>query len=122
MIQVIEVNTLIMSEYNDSLFKEILVFFFDENISLLENIDVKIKKATIGVTLIRKLNALLPHSSLLTVYKCFIRTHMDYGDVAYDHPNLSYLINKIESAQYNAPVTITGAIRGTSKEKLQDKS
>ena len=122
MIQVIEVNTLIMSEYNDSLFKEILVFFFDENISLLENIDVKIKKATIGVNLIRKLNALLPHSSLLTVYKCFIRIHMDYGDVAYDHPNLSYLINKIESAQYNAPVTITGAIRGTSKEKLQDKS
>ena len=27
-----------------------------------------------------------------------------------------------ESVQYNAAVTITGAIRGTSKEKLQDKS
>ena len=27
-----------------------------------------------------------------------------------------------ESGQYNAAVTITGAIRGTSKEKLQDKS
>ena len=71
----------------------------------MENIDVKIKKATIEVNLIRRLNPLLPHSSLLTVYKCFIRIHMDY-----------------ESGQYNAAVTITGAIRGTSKEKLQDKS
>ena len=66
----------------------------------------------------RKLNLLLPPSSLLTVYKCFIRPHLDYGDVIYDQPNLSSLTNKIESVQYNAALAITGAIRGTSKEKL----
>ena len=66
----------------------------------------------------RKLNLLLPRSSLLTVYKCFIRPHLDYGDVIYDQPNLSSLTNKIESVQYNAALAITGAIRGTSKEKL----
>ena len=66
----------------------------------------------------RKLNLLLPRSSLLTVYKCFIRPHLDYGDVIYDQLNLSSLTNKIESVQYNAALAITGAIRGTSKEKL----
>ena len=35
-----------------------------------------------------------------------------------DQPNLSSLANKIESVQYNAALAITGAIRGTSKEKL----
>ena len=46
---------------------------------------------------------------------------MDYGDVPYDQPNLSYLPNKIESAQYNAVVASTGAIRGTSKKNYKIK-
>ena len=70
----------------------------------------------------RKLNLLfrflLPRSSLLIVYKYFIRPHLDYGDVINDQPNLPSLANKIESVQYNAALAITGAIRGTSKEKL----
>ena len=66
----------------------------------------------------RKLNLLLPRSSLLTVYKCFIRPHLDYGDLIYDQPNLPSLTNKIKSVQYNAALPITSAIRGTSKEKL----
>ena len=95
-----------------------LGLFLDEKLSFLEHIDEKIKKATVKVNLMRKLNLLLPRSSLLTVYKCFIRPHLDYGDVIYDQPNLSSLTNKIESVQYNVALAITGAIRGTSKEKL----
>ena len=95
-----------------------LGLFLDEKLSFLEHIDERIKKATVGVNLMRKLNLLLPRSSLLTVYKCFIRPHLEYGDVIYDQPNLSSLTNKIESVQYNADLAITGAIRGTSKEKL----
>ena len=45
----------------------------DEKLSFLEYTDVKIKKATVG----RKLNLLLLHSSLLTVYKCFTRPHLN---------------------------------------------
>ena len=44
-----------------------------------------------------------------------------YGDVPYDQPNPSYLPNKIESAQYNAAVASTGAIRGTSKKNSKIK-
>ena len=66
----------------------------------------------------RKLNLLLPRSSLRTVYKCFVRSHLDYGDIICDQPKSSSLTNKIESVQYNAALAITGPIRGTSKEKL----
>ena len=78
---------------------------------------MKIKKAAIGVNLIRHLN-LLSRSFLLTVYKCFIRPHLDYGDIVYDQTNLSFLTDTIKLVQYNAALAITGAIRGTSKEKL----
>ena len=48
----------------------------------------------------------------------FIRPHLDYGDIAYDKPNNETFINKIEKAQYDAALAITGTIRGTSLEKL----
>ena len=64
------------------------------------------------------MNLLLPRFSLLAIYKSFVRSHLDYGNVIYDQPNNSRLSDKIESVQYNAALAITGAIRGTSKEKL----
>ena len=54
-----------------------LGLFLDEQFSFLEHIEVKIKKATKEVNLMPKLNLLLPRSSLLTVYKCFVRHHLD---------------------------------------------
>ena len=44
-----------------------LGLFLDEKLSFLEHIDVKIKKATVGINLMHKLNLLLPRSSFLTV-------------------------------------------------------
>ena len=41
----------------------------------------KISK-TIG--LLRKLHNFLPRAVLITVYKAFIRPHLDYGDILYD--------------------------------------
>ena len=64
------------------------------------------------------MNLLLPRFSLLTIYKSFVRSHLDYGNVIYDQPNNSRLSDKIECVQYNAAFAITGTIRGTSKEKL----
>ena len=51
-------------------------------------------------------------------YKSFIRPHLDYGDVIYDPPSSATLSSKIESIQYNAALTTTEAIRGSSREKL----
>ena len=46
------------------------------------------------------------------------RPHLDYRDVIYDQPNNNRLSGKIASIQYNAVLAITGAITGTSREKL----
>ena len=70
----------------------------------------------------RKMNVLLPRSSLLTVYKCFIRHDLDHGDVVYDEPNLFSLANKIESVQYNAALPITGAIHDELLKRYYSKS
>ena len=84
----------------------------------LTNMSNKISK-TIG--LLRKLRNILPRPALLTIYKCFIRPHLDYGDIIYDQAyNLSFH-QKLESIQYNAALALTGAIRGSSREKLYQK-
>ena len=81
----------------------------------LINVSDKISK-TIG--LLRILKNISPRPALLTIYKCFIRPHLDYGDIIYDQAyNLSFH-QKLESIQYNAALALTGAIRGSSREKL----
>ena len=71
---------------------------------------------TIG--LLRKLHHILPRSSLLTIYKSFIRPHLDYGGMIYDQAYNASFHQKLDSIQYNAALTIMGALRGTSKVKL----
>ena len=60
----------------------------------------------------------MPHDSFVTIYKSFIRPHLDYADVIFDKPRNATFSNRIASVQYNAALAITGTIRGTSKEKL----
>ena len=55
---------------------------------------------------------IIPGAALLTIYKNFLRPHLDYGDRAFNEP---FQI-KLESVQYYAALAITGAIRGSSKE------
>ena len=74
-----------------------------------------------GVGVIRKLSKILPQNSLITIYKSFVRPHLDYGDVLYDQPNNESLCQKIESVQYNAALAITGAIKSTSQIKFYNR-
>ena len=78
----------------------------------------KISKANKGIGLINRLRKFLSRESLLTIYKTFVRPHLDYGDVIYDCPGNSTFVQKLESVQYNACLAITGCFRGTSREKL----
>ena len=74
---------------------------------------------TIG--LLKKLHHIFLRLSLLTIYRSFIRPHLDYGDIKYDQAYNASFHQKLDSLQYNAALAITGAIRGTSKQKLYDK-
>ena len=67
--------------------------------------------------LLRKFQQILPRSSLLTIYKTFIRSQLDYADIIYDQAYNSAFHDKLESIQYNACLAITGAIIGASIEK-----
>ena len=42
---------------------------------------------------------LMPRDSLITIYKFFIRPHLDYADVIFDKPNNKTFSNRIESGQ-----------------------
>ena len=55
--------------------------------------------------------------ALLTIYKCFVRTHVDYDDIIYDQAFNNSFHQEIESLQYDAALAIAGAIRGTLREK-----
>ena len=80
-----------------------------------ENIMSKVDK-TIG--LLRKLQAVLPRPSLITIYNAFIRPHLDYGDIIYDQAHKESFCQKLESIRYNAALAITSAIRGIFRNKL----
>ena len=60
----------------------------------------------------------MPQKSLLTIYKAFLRPLIDYGDIIYDQPQNESFYDKLESVQYKAALAITGAIQGTSRDKL----
>ena len=81
----------------------------------------KLNKAYFGVGEIERLRDILPCNFLVTIYKSFIRPHLDYGDVIYDQPNNDSFSDKIEQLQYKACLAITGAIQGTSRECLYNE-
>ena len=81
-------------------------------------INAKILNSNKGIGIIKRLSNTLPRKSLLTIYKSFIRPHLDYCDIIYDQPNNGSFCTKSEHIQYNAALAIIGAIKGTSQPKL----
>ena len=65
---------------------------------------------------------ILPRSALPTIYKTFIRPHLDYDDIIYGQPYKASSHQKLELLQSNACLAFTGAIKGTSKEKLYEET
>ena len=53
-------------------------------------------KALKVIGIIKKLSKSLPLHSLVTVYKSFMRPHLDYGDIIYVQPNNENFTQKIE--------------------------
>ena len=95
-----------------------LGLILDKKLNFQEHLVNILNKVNETIGLLRKLQSILPREPLITIYKSFARLHLDYGDVIYyQHYNNSFH-QKLESIQYNAVLAVTGAIRGSSKEKL----
>ena len=71
----------------------------DEELTFKHHINEKINEANKGIKNVRKLNNILPRSALLTIYCCFIRPHLDYGDVFMISRKMSYSVVSLD--QFN---------------------
>ena len=73
----------------------------------------------------KQLYTYIPRASLETIYKLYVRPHLDYGDVVYHTPythsktfdskndTIHPLMARLESVQYEAACVISGAWKGT---------
>ena len=62
------------------------------------HIKEKISKAMKGICIIKTLSNILPRKSLITIYKSFVKPHLDYVDLIYDQPNNDSFYQQIDSS------------------------
>ena len=67
-----------------SSFEKHLGIILDEQLILCEYLEILTSKINKTILLLQKLQHLLPRSVLITIYKAFVRPHLDYGDIVYD--------------------------------------
>ena len=78
---------------------------------------------------LKPLSRYLPTKTLESIYKSFIRPHLDYCDVAYHEPLkinalgqfLSIIMEEIERIQYQWALSIARTWKGTKRLKLYEE-
>ena len=98
--------------------KKRLGLTLDVKLNFVEHIKNVTQKISKTMGLLRRFQPILPRSSLLTMYKTFIRSQLDFVGVICDQANNFPFHEKLESLQYNPWLAIIGAISETSSEKL----
>ena len=84
--------------------------YLDSKLNFTEHLKTIFQKTNKTIGLLHKLQSLLPSTPLTIIYKSFIRSHLDYGDMIYDQTfNMSFQ-QKMENIQHNAVLGITHAI------------
>ena len=89
----------------------------DSRLDFNEHLQSKTNKCYKIIGLIKRLPIHLPRETLLRIYKSFVRPNLNYGDI-FDKRNNESFKGRIGSIQYKACISITGAIQGTSRERL----
>ena len=90
----------------------------DQKLNFKQHTDCAISKINKGIVVIKKRRYSLPRKSLITIYKAFLRPLIDYGDIIYDKPQNESFSEKVKGVQYKAALTITGAVQGTSRDRI----
>ena len=93
----------------------------DSKLDFNEHIINKINKRNKIIGIMKKLSLFLSRKTLLTIYKSFVRPNVDYADIIYDESFNESFKTKIEMIQYRAALAITGAIKGTSSDCLNQE-
>ena len=95
-----------------------LGLILDSKLDFNEHIDIKINKCNKIIGIMKRLSLILSRKSLLTIYKSFVRPNQDYVDIIYDKSFNESFKRRTEMVQYKAVLVITGAIKGTSRDRL----
>ena len=103
---------------SQSPYQKHLGIFLDARLTFEENSKVITTKVNKTIVLLRRLPKTLPRPVLMTMYKAFVRPHLDYGDIIYDEAYNETFHQKLEFIQYNACLAPSRTIRGLSREKF----
>ena len=108
-----------------------LGLILDPKLCFVRHINEKVSKAKKLIGMIKHLRSYLPIKSLEQIYKMYARPHLDYCDVIYHTPaltydlssalSLNYRMNILEKTQYQAALAITGAWKGTNLDKIYEE-
>ena len=82
--------------------KKHLGIALDSKLNLNAHVDQNVKKRNRIIGLIRRLSVTLPRNAVLTIYKSFARSHLDYGDILHDKTNIENFLNKLGKVQLRA--------------------
>ena len=104
-----------------------LGFRLDSKLSFAGHIKETISKTRKSIGLLKMLSKYLPSNAPCQIYKSYVRSQLDYGDVIYHNPsNANYIfystwMEKLESVQYSAALAIAVTWRGTSRETIYNE-
>ena len=101
-----------------------LGLILDSKVNFKSHIREAISKAQRGIALLKHLSKFVSREVLDQTYKLYVRPHLDYGDIVYHkhdpEMHLSFT-EQLEQVQYNAAIVVTGAWKGTSRQRLLDE-
>ena len=107
-----------------------LGLILDNKLNFESHLEEKLAKARSGLGVMIQLKKWVSHMVLETIYKLYVRPHLDYCDIVYHTAtigtsifyleNSNSILKKVESIQYEAARIVTGAWKGTSMKKLYD--
>ena len=108
-----------------------LGLILDSKLTFASHLNEKVKKARMGLGLIKSLSNFLSVKTLDQIYKTYVRPHLDFCDIIYHIPcvtnpfdssiSLNYLMNTLERVQYQCALAVTGAWKGSSLNKIYDE-
>ena len=96
----------------------------DSKLSFQSHIREAILKARRGIGIIKYISKYVSRNVLDQVYKLYVRPHLDYGDIIYHRYDPEMILNvtkRLEQTRYHTALAVTGAWRGTNRQKLYDE-
>jgi hypothetical protein len=97
-----------------------LGIILDEKLSFRKHILESIEKAKKGLSLMKFLSKYVSRKVLIMTYTMHVRPHLEYGDIIF-HNCSEYLMEMLESIQYQAGLIATGCWQKTSRLKLYEE-